>query len=97
MIQSTIRVHRRDEFADRLRDRRVGSAIDYPVPVHRQKPFVALGYRDPHFPVTERLTGEVLSIPVHPSLSDDEVTTVIGAVNATAAELGPIGVGCVPA
>jgi dTDP-4-amino-4,6-dideoxygalactose transaminase len=37
--------------------------------------------------VTDRLTEEVLSIPVHPSLSDDEVTQVIDAVNATAAEL----------
>ncbi|MEP6680553.1 MAG: DegT/DnrJ/EryC1/StrS family aminotransferase [Chloroflexota bacterium] len=95
--QYTIRVHRRDEFADRLRDRGVGSAIYYPVPVHRQKPFIALGYGDQHFPVTDQLTGEVLSIPVHPSLSDDEVSTVIEAVNATAAELGPISVGSVSA
>ena len=35
----------------------------------------------------------VVSIPVHPSLSDDEVSTVIGAVNETAAELGPLEVG----
>jgi dTDP-4-amino-4,6-dideoxygalactose transaminase len=40
--------------------------------------------------VTERLTEQVLSIPVHPSLSDDEVSTVIGAVNETAAELGTL-------
>jgi dTDP-4-amino-4,6-dideoxygalactose transaminase len=40
--------------------------------------------------VTERLTAEVLSIPVHPSLSDDEVATVIAAVNAVASKLGPV-------
>jgi perosamine synthetase len=91
--QYTIRVQQRDEFADRLRERGVGSAIYYPVPVHRQKPFVALGYGALQFPVTEQLTGEVLSIPVHPSLTDEEVDTVIAAVNATAAELGPIRVG----
>ena len=91
--QYTIRVQRRDEFADRLRERGVGSAIYYPVPVHRQKPFVALGYGDLQFPVTEQLTGEVLSIPVHPSLTDEEVDTVIAAVNATAAELGSLRVG----
>jgi dTDP-4-amino-4,6-dideoxygalactose transaminase len=39
--------------------------------------------------VTDRLTEEVLSIPVHPSLSDEEVAQVIDGVNATAAELGP--------
>jgi dTDP-4-amino-4,6-dideoxygalactose transaminase len=88
--QYTIRVRERDAFADRLRERGVGSAIYYPIPVHRQKPFLALGYADQRYPVTERLTTEVLSIPVHPSLTDDEVETVIGAVNETAAELGPL-------
>ena len=87
--QYTIRVERRDEFAERLKERGVGSAIYYPIPVHRQKPFVALGYGDEAYPVTDRLTEEVLSIPVHPSLSDDEVAQVIGAVNETAEELGP--------
>ena len=87
--QYTIRVQRRDEFAERLKERGVGSAIYYPIPVHRQKPFVALGYGDEAYPVTDRLTEEVLSIPVHPSLSDDEVAQVIGAVNETAEELGP--------
>ena len=95
--QYTIRVPARDAFADRLRERGVGSAIYYPVPVHRQKPFLALGYGDQDFPITQQLSGEVLSIPVHPSLTDEEVSTVIAAVNGTAAELGPIGVGSVPA
>ena len=88
--QYTIRVARRDEFADRLREREVGTGIYYPIPVHHQKPFEALGYGDQRYPVTERLSEQVLSIPVHPSLTDGEVTTVIGAVNAVAAELGPI-------
>jgi dTDP-4-amino-4,6-dideoxygalactose transaminase len=88
--QYTIRVNRRDEFAEQLKLRGVGTGIYYPVPVHRQKPFVALGYGEQKFPVAERLSREVLSIPVHPSLTDEEVETVIGAVNGVAAELGPI-------
>ena len=91
--QYTIRVRERDAFAEKLKERGVGSAIYYPVPVHRQKPFVELGYGDQDFPVTDRLTAEVLSIPVHPALSEDDVATVIGAVNETAAELGPIEAG----
>ena len=86
--QYTVRVRERDVFAERLKERGVGTAIYYPIPVHRQKPFLALGYGDDPMPVTDRLTAEVLSIPVHPSLTDDEVATVIGAVNETAAELG---------
>ena len=88
--QYTIRVRERDAFAEQLAARGVGSAIYYPIPVHRQKPFLAMGYGGESYPVTERLTEEVLSIPVHPSLSDDEVATVIGAVNETAAEIGPL-------
>lgn len=88
--QYTIRVADREGFEFRLRDRGVGSAIYYPVPVHRQKPFVALGYGRERYPVTDRLTDQVLSIPVHPSLTDDEVATVIAAVNETAAELGTL-------
>ena len=88
--QYTIGVNDRDAFAERLKDRGVGSAIYYPIPVHRQKPFIALGLGDGSYPVTDRLTERVLSIPVHPTLSDDEVSTVIGAVNETAAEVGPL-------
>ncbi|HET7685915.1 MAG TPA: DegT/DnrJ/EryC1/StrS family aminotransferase [Candidatus Limnocylindria bacterium] len=86
--QYTIRVAERDAFIERLRERGVGTGIYYPIPVHRQKPFLALGYGDQTYPVTERLTAQVLSIPVHPSLTDDEVATVIDAVNATADEVG---------
>ncbi|MDH4335518.1 MAG: DegT/DnrJ/EryC1/StrS family aminotransferase, partial [Chloroflexota bacterium] len=88
--QYTIRVNRRDQFVEQLRERGVGTGIYYPIPVHRQKPFVALGYGDQHYPVTERLTDQVVSIPVHPSLTDDEVQTVIAAVNEVAALLRPI-------
>jgi perosamine synthetase len=86
--QYTIRVARRDAFAGRLRERGIGTGIYYPIPVHRQKPFIELGYGDESFPVAERLTDEVVSIPVHPSLTDAEVDAVIAAVNDVAAELG---------
>ena len=91
--QYTIRVNRRDEFVERLRERGVGSGIYYPIPVHRQAPFVALGYGEQRFPVTDMLTEQVVSIPVHPALTDADVDTVIAAVNQTAAELGPMMAG----
>jgi dTDP-4-amino-4,6-dideoxygalactose transaminase len=91
--QYTILVRERDAFAEKLRERGVGSAIYYPIPVHRQKPFLALGFGGESLPVTDRLTEQVLSIPVHPSLTDDEVAIVIEAVNEAAAELGPLETG----
>jgi perosamine synthetase len=87
--QYTLRVAQPEQFARRLADRGVGSNVYYPVPVHRQEPFRALGYADARLPVTERLTDEILSIPVYPALSDGEVDTIIEAMNATARELGP--------
>jgi dTDP-4-amino-4,6-dideoxygalactose transaminase len=88
--QYTLLVNERDAFAEALKTRGVGSAVYYPIPVHLQKPYLALGYGHEALPVTDLLTARVLSIPVHPSLTDDEVSTVIEAVNATAAELGPL-------
>ena len=86
--QYTLRVLKRDAFVEQLRERGVGTGVYYPIPVHRQKPFIELGYGDQSFPVSEQLSEEVVSIPVHPGLSDEEVDTVIAAVNAAAAELG---------
>jgi len=88
--QYTLRVNERDAFAEALRASGVGTAVYYPIPVHRQKPYLALGYGRETLPVTELLTAQVLSIPVHPSLSDDEVSAVIDAVNAAASQLGPL-------
>lgn len=88
--QYTLRVNRRDELVEALRERGIGTGVYYPIPVHRQRPFVELGYGEQRFPVAERLCEEVVSIPVHPSLTDDEVGQVIAAVNAVAAELGPV-------
>ena len=87
--QYTLRVRRRDEFMDRLQAAGVGTSVYYPIPVHRQAPFLDMGYAQVSLPVTERLVDEIVSIPVHPSLSDDEVSQVIDATNAAAAELGP--------
>ncbi len=88
--QYTLRVPQRDEFAKRLRERGVGSNVYYPLPVHRQKPFEALGYDALSLPVTDRFCTEILSIPVYPSLTDEEVATVVDAVNETAGELGEL-------
>jgi dTDP-4-amino-4,6-dideoxygalactose transaminase len=76
----------RDRVADGLRERGVGSLVYYPVPVHRQRYLVERlpHLRDVRLPVTERLADEVLSIPVRPNLTDEELATVIGAVREVA-------------
>jgi dTDP-4-amino-4,6-dideoxygalactose transaminase len=85
--QYTIRVAQRDEFLRRLAELGVGANVYYPVPCHRQEPFKDLA-ADLTLPVTDQLTADILSIPVFPGLTDEEVEVVISSVNAVAAELG---------
>jgi dTDP-4-amino-4,6-dideoxygalactose transaminase len=87
--QYTLRVAQRDRFLARLAELGVGANVYYPVPVHRQTPFLEIAGQ-PMLPATEMLTEQIISIPVYPNLTDAEVDTIIGAVNEVAAELGSL-------
>ncbi|MDJ0768347.1 MAG: DegT/DnrJ/EryC1/StrS family aminotransferase [Ilumatobacter sp.] len=77
--QYTVRVlERRDAFVDHLHENGVGAGVYYPTPVHRLPSFGL----DVDLPVTEAAASQVVSIPVHPRLTDDEVSRVIEVVNA---------------
>ncbi len=80
--QYTIRVvdHDRDRFAEELAGRGVASGIYYPTPIHRLPSFAL----DLDLPGTEQVASQVLSLPVHPSLTDDELATIAQAVNDVA-------------
>lgn len=81
--QYTIRVigHDRDAFADELVRRGVGNGVYYPIPVH-QLPSFSHSF---DLPETTRATAEVLSIPVHPSLSQGNLEKIVEVVNSIAA------------
>lgn len=78
--QYTVRITRdfgisRDELRQKLMDEGVGTEIYYPLPVHRQPLYQSLGYDD-RLPCSEKAAGEVLSLPVHPSLVKEELEYV---------------------
>jgi perosamine synthetase len=80
--QYTVRVpgHDRDAFAAELAARGVGTGVYYPIPNHRLPSFgLTLD-----LPETERAASEVLSLPVHPALTEAELETVVSVVNAVA-------------
>ena len=77
--QYTIRYEARDELATALEERGIGTGVYYPTPIHRQG---AYDHLDASAPVAERCAAEVLSIPVHPGLSDEDVHAVADAVDA---------------
>lgn len=78
--QYTITVSGRDELQKYLADNDIGSAVFYPKPLHLQDCFEQLGYKEGDMPVAERLCKEVLSLPVYPELSRDEIEYVAGTV-----------------
>jgi perosamine synthetase len=82
--QYTVRVPdgKRDALRDYLKEHGVGSEVYYPVPIHQQKLYTQeLGY-DMHLPKTEQAAAEVLSLPVHPSLSQQDLETIVASVNS---------------
>ena len=82
--QYTLRVDggERNRLRECLENEGVPSMIYYPVPLHMQKAYAHLGYRADDFPVTARLTGEVLSLPMHTELDDEQLTWITGCIRS---------------
>ena len=80
--QYTVRVldGRRDAVLDGLKERGIGTGVYYPVPVHQQRFYKDMGY-NLTLPEAERAAQEVLSLPIHPGLSNADLQTIVDAVN----------------
>ena len=75
-----VRTTQRDGLQDFLRARGIGTLIHYPVPPHRQPAYLSLGHDNGRFPISEAMHREVLSLPIGPTMTDDEVDEVIAAI-----------------
>jgi dTDP-4-amino-4,6-dideoxygalactose transaminase len=75
--QFTIRAQRRDALKEHLRSRGIPSEIYYPLCIHLQSAFAHLGYREGQMPQSEKASGEVLSLPVFPELTDAQQDQVV--------------------
>jgi dTDP-4-amino-4,6-dideoxygalactose transaminase len=79
--QYTVRVTKeRDRLRAALAARGIGSGVYYPIPVHRQPVYADRGYGDLSYPWSEQLAREVLSLPVHPAVSDADVARIVNVV-----------------
>ncbi|HTL70805.1 MAG TPA: DegT/DnrJ/EryC1/StrS family aminotransferase [Candidatus Eisenbacteria bacterium] len=76
----SIQTDRRDELAAHLTSRGIGSGVYYPLPLHLQPCYRGLGYKAGDFPVCERVTSRVLSLPMFPEMSAGQKKAVISAV-----------------
>ncbi len=63
----------RDGLAEFLKSKGVATSIYYPKPLHLQKCFEYLGYKEGQFPVTEKMCKQILALPIYPELTNEEV------------------------
>lgn len=77
--QFVIRTSQRSKLITRLKERKIGHEIYYPVPLHRQECFAELGYAEGTMPASERAASETLAIPIYPELTEDMLVSVIAA------------------
>jgi UDP-2-acetamido-2-deoxy-ribo-hexuluronate aminotransferase len=69
--QYSIRVQNRDEV--QVKEKGIPTAVHYPMPLHLQECFEYLGYENGDFPISEMVSSEIMSLPMNPYLSDEEI------------------------
>jgi dTDP-4-amino-4,6-dideoxygalactose transaminase len=78
----TIRVRNRDRLRVYLQQKGISTGVYYPIPLHLQPAYRYLGYKEHDFPAAETAAQEVLSLPMYPELSEDEITQVAESIRA---------------
>jgi dTDP-4-amino-4,6-dideoxygalactose transaminase len=78
--QFTIRVKNCDALREKLRAQGIPSEIYYPIPLHLQKAFEYLKYKQGDFPESENASSEVLSLPIYPELSEEQQRAVVAGI-----------------
>lgn len=78
--QYVIRTHGRDSLRAHLREKGIGTLIHYPVPVHLQPAYAGRNPSKASLPLTEEITGQILSLPMYPELTSDQVRAVAGGI-----------------
>ncbi len=79
--QYTLRTQDRDALKRHLAENGIASTVYYPLPLHLQKVFEGLGYKEGEFPLSERTSKTVLSLPMFPEMTDEQVEHVLKTVH----------------
>jgi dTDP-4-amino-4,6-dideoxygalactose transaminase len=78
--QYVLRVPKRDELRKHLTDRSIGNEVYYPVPLHLQKCFASLGYKEGDMPIAESAAKETIALPIYPELAEEQIRHVAATV-----------------
>ena len=76
-----IQIEEREALQNYLFEKGVQTLIHYPIPAHRQKSYAFLGYKTGSLPITEHITKRILSLPMYPELTDEQIELVINSVH----------------
>jgi dTDP-4-amino-4,6-dideoxygalactose transaminase len=82
--QYTILCKNRNEVQQRLKDKGISSVVYYPRPLHLQDAMSFLGHREGDFPVSEKASREVLSLPIYAELEDSDIEEIAGVIKRVA-------------
>ena len=80
-----VQVSQRERFRDRLNEEGIATGIHYPIPIHLQPACAQYGYKPGSLPVTEAVTQRIISLPMYPELTGEQVQAVINAVKKSLA------------
>ncbi len=80
--QYTVRVKNRDQVQNKLKEEGIPTAVHYPMPLHLQECFQYLGYKKGGFPIAELVSNEVMSLPMNPFLTEEEISAVTQSFHA---------------
>jgi dTDP-4-amino-4,6-dideoxygalactose transaminase len=84
-----VRTSDRGGFMEHLKQAGIGTGIHYPIPLHLQKAYAAMNYRKGDFPVTEKVSAEIVSLPMFPQLTAAQQARVAAEVSAFATAAAP--------
>jgi len=78
--QYSVRVGDRDKVQSKLKEHGIPTAVHYPMPLHLQECFAYLEYKQGDFPIAEKVSKEIMSLPMNPYLSDDEINYIVSKI-----------------
>lgn len=68
----------RDDLQESLKEKGIPTAVHYPMPLHLQECFEYLGYKKGDFPISEIVSDEIMSLPMNPYVTDEEIKYIVG-------------------
>jgi dTDP-4-amino-4,6-dideoxygalactose transaminase len=81
-----IRVKNRDSLVKKLQEKGISVIVHYPIPLHMQKVYASLGYKKGDFPVAEKVSQEIISLPLYPFIKVSQIKYVVQEIRAAVEE-----------